>query len=203
MTITDTNNNVQQGLDLDALEQFVDFANANPADVQFRLEASGEYEGRVAHTVATTGPYTLGGAKIDRPARRYTYHLGAHQEVEEALGFVAPTDREEASEVVLAALTGCINTVVSSSALVRGIVLDEIVTTVSVAWDPFVFLHLVDPIQDDNPTPQFSDLRVELVVSGKDLTEEDLDYLRRSVNRSAVFNLITTANPTTPTISEH
>lgn len=201
MTTIDVNNNVQQGLDLDALEQFVDFAGANPADVQFRLEARGEHEGRVAHTVATTGPYTLGGARIDRPARRYSYHFGAHKEVEEALGFVAPTDREEASEVVLAALTGCINTAVSSSALVRGIVLDELVTTVSVAWDPFVFLHLAQPAQNGELTKQFSDLRVELTVTGKDLTDEDLDYLRDSVKRSAVYNLLTTANPATPTIT--
>jgi hypothetical protein len=201
MTTIDVNSNVKQGLDLDALEEFVGFAGANPVDVQFRLEASGEYEGRVAHTVATTGPYTLGGARIDRPARRYTYHLGAHKEVEEALGFVAPTDREEASEVVLAALTSCINTAVSSSALVRGIVLDELVTTVSVAWDPFVFLHLAPPMQNGEPTHQFADLRVELAVTGKGLTDEDLDYLRDSVNRSAVYNLLTTANPTTPTVS--
>jgi hypothetical protein len=201
MTTIDANGNVQQGLDLEALEQFVDFAGANPGDVQFRLEASGEYEGRVAHTVATTGPYTLGGNRIDRPARRYTYHLGAHKEVEEALGFVAPTDREEPSEVVLAALTSCINTAVSSSALVRGIELDELVTTVSVAWDPFVFLHLALPVQDGKRTQQFADLRVELQVAGDGLTDEDLDYLRDSVNRSAVYNLLTTANPTSPTIS--
>jgi hypothetical protein len=201
MSTIDIDSSVKHGLDLDALEQFVDFAGANPADVQFRLEASGEYEGRVAHTVATTGPYTLGGARIDRPARRYTYHLGAHKEVEEALGFVAPTDREEATEVVLAALTGCINTAVSSSALVRGIVLDELVTTVSVAWDPFVFLHLEQPVHDGEPTRQFADLRVELTVTGEGLTDEDLDYLRESVNRSAVYNLLSTANASAPTIS--
>jgi hypothetical protein len=201
MSTIDIDSSVKHGLDLDALEQFVDFAGANPADVQFRLEAVGEYEGRVAHTVATTGPYTLGGNRIDRPARRYTYHLGAHKEVEEALGFVAPTDREEASEVVLAALTGCINTAVASSALVRGIVLDELVTTVSIAWDPSVFLHLAHPLQNDDLVQQFSDLHVELEVTGEGLTDEDLDYLRDSVNRSAVYNLITTANPTTPTVS--
>ena len=201
MTTIDINDNVRQGLDLGALEEFVDFAGTNPADVQFRLEASGEYEGRVAHTVATTGPYTLGGERIDRPARRYTYHLGAHREVEEALGFVAPTDREEPSEVVLAALTSCINTAVASSALVRGIQLDELVTTVSVAWDPSVFLHLAQPMQDGDRIQQFADLRVELEVAGHGLTDEDLDYLRDSVNRSAVYNLLTTANPTTPNVS--
>lgn len=134
MTTIDNNQSVRQGVDLDKLEQFVEFASANPADVQFRLEATGEYEGRAAHTATSTGPYTLGGQRIDRLARRYTRHYGAHREVEEALGFTDPTDREEVIEAVLAALTGCINTAVSSSALVRGIELEELVTKVSVAW---------------------------------------------------------------------
>lgn len=47
--------------------------------------------------------------------------LPAHREVEEALGFEDPTDREEIIEAALAALTSCINTAVSASALVRGI----------------------------------------------------------------------------------
>lgn len=200
MTTIDTDQNVVQGVDLDALEQFVEFAAANPADVQFGFEATGEYEGRVAHTVTTTGPYTLGGERIDRIARRYTRHYGAHEEVEEALGFVAPTDREEVIEAVLAALTGCINTAVSASAVVRGIELDALTTTVTVAWDPFVFLHIAEPVQDGTPTQQFTDLRIELTVAGDDLTDEDLDYLRSSVNRSAVYNLVTTANLASPIV---
>lgn len=200
MSTTAANVNVRQGIDLAALEEFTDFAGANPAAVQFGFEAVGEYEGRAAHTTTMTGPYILGGERIDRLARRYTRHFGAHKEVEEALGFVDPTDREEVIEAVLAALTGCINTSVSASALVRGIELEELTTTVSIAWDPFVFLHLSDPVHDGVPTPQFRDLRVELTVAAEGLTDEDLDYLRHSVNRSAVYNLVTTANPTSPSI---
>lgn len=200
MTTVENSMDVRQGVDMAVLEQFVEYAGANPADVQFGFEAVGEYEGRAAHTTTITGPYTLGGERIDRLARRYTRHYGAHKEVEDALGFVHPTDREEVIEAVLAALTGCINTAVSSSALVRGIELDQLTTTVTVAWDPFVFLHLTDPVQDEAPTQQFRDLQVELTVSAEGLTDDDLDYLRRSVNRSAVYNLLTTANPTSPVI---
>lgn len=53
--------------------------------MQFSLEAVGQYEGRAAHTMTTTGPYVLGGERIDRLARRYTQHYGAHKEVAEAL----------------------------------------------------------------------------------------------------------------------
>ncbi|HEX6196538.1 MAG TPA: OsmC family protein [Jiangellaceae bacterium] len=192
--------NVRQGIDLEALEQFVEHASANPADVQFTFEATGEYEGRIAHTTAVTGPYEVGGERIDRLARRYSHKFGAHKEVEEALGFVDPTDREEVIEVALAALTGCINTAVASSALVRGIELDELVTTVTVGWDALVFLHVQDAVSGGTPTRQFNDLHIEITVSGPGLTEEDLAYLRSSVNRSAVYNLFSTANPTTPVV---
>jgi hypothetical protein len=192
--------NVRQGVDLAVLEQFAAFADANPADVQFGLEAVGQYEGRAAHTTTTTGPYTLGGERIDRLARRYTQHFGAHKEVEEALGFVDPTDREEASEVVLAALTACVNTAVSSSSLVRGIELEGLTTTVTVDWDPSVFLHLREPVEQGMPVPQFSNLRVEVAVAADGLTDEDLDHLRYAVQRSAVYNLLTVANATSPTI---
>lgn len=197
MTIT---NAVRQGVDLEALERFTEFAAANRGEVQFGLEAVGEYEGRAVHTTTTTGPYTLGGERIDRLARRYTRHYGAHKEVEAALGFTDPTDREEVIEAVLAALTGCINATVSTSALLRGIELDQLITTVSVGWDPFVFLHLTEPEHDGSTVGQFRDLRIELTVAGDGLTEEDLGYLQQSVRRSAVYNLVTTANPSSPVI---
>ena len=135
-------------------------------------------------------------------ARRYVHHFGAHKEVEAAVGFVEPTDREEVVEVVLASLTACINAVVSTSALARGIDVDALTTNVSIGWDPFVFLHLVEPAPADSDTDvdQFGPLHVELEVTGDGLTDDDLDYLRWSVRRSAVFNLITLARPTTPSI---
>lgn len=197
---TQTASEVRQGVDLSAFQEFQGYAGENPEDVQFVLEAEGTFEGRVAHTRAVTGPYTLGGQRIDRLARRYVHHLGAHKEVEDALGFTEPTDREEATEVVLAALTGCINTAVSASAVARGIELSRLATRVSIGWDPFVFLHLRDADEDGALVNQFRDLKVELVVEGEHLTEEDCDYLRRSIRRSAVFNLLTLGHASEPVV---
>jgi hypothetical protein len=199
MTITETGN-VRHGIDLDAFEAFCEFAAEHPADVQLEFEAVGEYEGRAVHTTASTGPYSLGGQRIDRMARRYVHHFGAHKEVEAAVGFVEPTDREEVVEVVLAALTACINAVVSTSALARGIVIDGLTTSVSIGWDPFVFLHLREPARAGAGVDQFGSLQVELEVTGDRLTDDDLDYLRWSVERSAVFNLITLAHPASPSV---
>lgn len=191
---------VRQGVDLDALSAFLEYAEENPDDVQFELGARGTYEGRAIHTKASTGPYTLGGNTIDRVAREYTYHFGGHREVEEAVGFVDPTDRTEVIETALAALSGCINAAVSMSALAAGIDFDELETTVSSAWDPFVFLHLEEIEHDGEPVDMFGDLEVEIVIAGEGLGESDLEYLRESVGRSAVYNLMTLPHGCEPRI---
>lgn len=200
MSIEHDSTDVRQGVDMDKFRHFCDYASGHPDEVQFVLEAKGSFEGRIAHTRATTGPYTLGGQRIDRLGRRYVHHLGAHKEVEEALGFTEPTDREEATEVVLAALTGCVNTAVSASAVARGIKLSRLETRVSIGWDPFVFLHLREADENGGLVNQFQGLRVELQVEGEGLTEDDRAYLQRSVRRSAVYNLLTLGHPNAPVV---
>ncbi len=190
---------VRQGVDMEKLAAFLEFAEANPEDVQFGLEATGTYEGRAIHTKATTGPYTLGGQEIGRAAREFTMHFGGHREVEAAVGFVDPTDRREVIESALAALCGCLNAAISMSALARGIELDELGTTVRIAWDPFVSLHLeAREGEDGEPIDMFGDLEVEIEVAG-DLDEEDLQYIEESAGRSAVYNLVTLAHRSRPT----
>jgi hypothetical protein len=182
---------VRQGLDVQKFRNFCAFAKKNPADVMFGLEATGVAEGRAVHTLATTGAYILGGQRIDRIARRYSYHFGAHKEVEDALGVVDPTDREEVVEVALAALTGCINAVVSVSAAVRGLDLETLQTDVRISWDPAVFLHLKDVEEDGEPVDHFGDLKVELTITGERLCADDIAFIKKTVQRSAIFNLIT------------
>lgn len=106
------------------------------------------------------------------------------------MGFTAPTDRPEATEIVLAALTGCLNAVVSTSALKRGLVLHHQEVRVRIPWDPYVFLHLTDPETDGKLHDQFGEVEVELVVEGDQITQEDVTYLEESMKRSAVYNLI-------------
>ena len=151
---------------------------------QFGLSATGVYEDRAIHTKATTGSYTLGGEEIDRPAREYISHFGGHREVENAVGFVDPTDRQEVIETAVAALSGCINAAVSMSAIAKGIKLTTLVTSVHIDWDPFVFLHLRDiEDSDSEPVDMFDDLEVEIEVAGENLDEADRAYLEESVGR--------------------
>lgn len=200
MNVAESSVGIDHGINLQAFQQFCEHARIHPEEVQFVLEAKGAYENRVAHTTAATGPYTLGGQRIDRPARQYVYHLGAHKEVEGALGFIEPTDREEPTEVALAALTGCINTAVSSSAVARGIELSRLETRVRIGWDPFVFLHLREADERGDLVNQFQGMKVEILVEGENLTEEDRSYLRSSVRRSAVYNLFTLGHDNAPVL---
>lgn len=201
MSIAEKSVSVRQGVDVEEFGRFCEHAKAHPDDVQFDLEAQAIYEGRVAHSQASTGPYTLGGQRIDRPARRYVYQMGAHAEVETALGFVEPTDREEPTEVALAALSACVTTAVSASAVARGIELTRLETRVSIGWDPFVFLHLRDPLTQGELVNQFSGLKVELVLEGEGLTEADRADLEASVRRSAVYNLFSLGHPNVPVVT--
>ena len=114
-----------------AHDAFLAYAAKNPETVQFVLNAVGTDEGRVLHTRSKTQSYCLGGQEIDRVSREYTCHFGGHEEVDDAVGFVDPTDREEAIEVALAALTGCINGSISTSAAQSGVEIDALETTVT------------------------------------------------------------------------
>lgn len=200
MTLAENRTMVRQGVDVDAFQRFREYAETHPQDVQFVLEANGTYEGRVAHSRVELGPYTLGGQRIDNLARRYVHHMGAHKEVEEALGFAAPTDREEPTEVVLGALSACVTTAVSASAVARGLELSLLETRVSIEWDPFVFLHLGEADEDGRLVNQFAGLKIELVVGGENLTEDDRAYLQASVRRSAVYNLFTLGHANEPVV---
>lgn len=190
------------GIDMAAHEEFLAFAEENPEAVQFELSAVGTDEGRVLHTRAKTQSYSLGGEEHDRVAREYTHHFGGHQEVEAAVGFVDPTDREEAIEVALAALTGCINGSISLSAAQAGVDIDELETTVTVDFDPSVFLGL-EETQDGNGarTDMYGDLQIDIQVNGEDLDDATLTQIQEWVSRSPVYNLMSLGHETTPQVS--
>jgi len=185
-----------------AHEEFLAFAAENPEAVQFVLSAVGTDEGRVLHTRSKTQSYSLGGEEFDRVARESTHHLGGHKEVEEAVGFVDPTDREEAIEVALAALTGCINGSISLSAVQAGVDIDELETTVSVDFDPSVFLGL-EAVKgtDGAPADMYGDLQIDIEVSGENLNDETLHQVREWASRSPVYNLMTLSHEASPQVS--
>ena len=202
MSTTTQSREPVHGVDMAAHEEFLAYAKENPEAVQFVLSAVGTDEGRVLHTRSKTQSYSLGGQEIDRFGREYTQHFGGHKEVEEHVGFVDPTDREEAIEVALAALTGCINGSISLSAVQSGVDIDELETTVTVDFDPSVFLGLEEINESDGtPTNMYGDLQIDIRVSGEDLDDETLDQIRGWVSRSPVYNLMTLGHGASPQVS--
>ena len=192
---------VRYGVDSDDLAEFVDFARENPDDVQFELRANGYWEGRAFHTLSKIGPYSLGGQTIDRETRDYTFPFGAHREVEAALGFIDPDDRPEVIETALAALSGCLNHVISLHLVSEGLDVEKLETTVRIPWSPFVALDIDDADTEDGALrDQYGDLEIEIRVGGENVTEETLERVQSAARRSAVYNLISLAHPAEPMV---
>lgn len=164
MATTQPKETVKQGVDLEEFHEFVEYATDNPEEVQFELGARGLYEGRLFHSLAKLDAYSLGGEEIERETREYTIPMGAWKEVEEATGFIDPTDRMEPIEVSLAALTACVNVAVGVTALANEIDLENLETTVRLDFDPRVIFMIHDVDQSDET---FDDIRVEIAVSGE------------------------------------
>lgn len=197
MSTTEPTESVTQGVDLEKFHEFVEHATANPEDVQMELGARAPYEGRLFHSLAKVDEFTLGGESIKRETREYTLPLGAWREMEEASGFVDPTDRMEPIEVALAALTGCLNVAVGVTAVANGIELDDLETTVRLDFDPRVVLMIHDV---DRSEEAFDDIRVEIEVSG-DLSEEEADILAAGAKRSPVWGLMHFAHEMEPVVN--
>ena len=84
---------VVKGMDLEKLEAFRTSLEESP--VILGLGAQGVWEGHSGRSTVHIGPYELGDQHIERKTRHYTIPYGAWKEVEEAIGFVGPTDRAE------------------------------------------------------------------------------------------------------------
>lgn len=194
---TQPTESVTQGVDLEKFHEFVEHATANPEEIQMELGARALYEGRLFHSLAKVDEYTLGGEEIERETREYTLPLGAWKEMEDASGFVDPTDRMEPIEVALAALTGCLNVAVGVTALANDIELDDLETTVRLDFDPRVVVMIHDVDRSDET---FDDIRVEIEIDGENLSDEDADVLAEGAKRSPVWNLMSFAHDMEPVV---
>jgi uncharacterized OsmC-like protein len=198
MTTTEPTETVKQGLDLEKFHEFVEYATENPDDVQMELSARAPSEGRLFHSLARVNEYSLGRDTIKRETREYTLPLGAWKEMEEAAGFIDPTDRMEPIEVALAALAGCLNVAVGVTALANEIELDDLETTVRLDFDPRVVLMIHDVDQSEEA---FDDIRIEIEISGADLSDEEADLLAAGAKRSPVWSLMHFAHDMEPVVN--
>ena len=180
--------NIVTGMDLDKLEEFRSSLEKDP--VQLGLEVKGVWEGHSGRSTVHIGPYDLGGTKIDRPTRHYTFPYGAWREVEEVLGFEGPTDRIEPVEMALSAVAACLTNSIALNAPRHGIKLEGLEITVSCVLDPSVLFEVKEPKDHTSCMPVVTS---KIKVKG-DLSDEQLKTIERLVEYSPVHGMIAYAN---------
>ena len=180
--------NVVNGMDMEKLETFRASLKENP--ITLGLEAKGTWEGHSGRSTVHIGPYRLGNDKIDRPTRHYTVSYGAWREVEDALGFVGPTDRAEPVEMALSAVAACLCNSIALNAPRHGIALEDLEIKVSCDIDPSVLFEVKSPEEHTSCMPKIT---TEVKVKG-DLSDEQLKTIKRLISYSPVHGLLEYAN---------
>jgi len=181
---------IVSGMDLDKLESFRHSLQTNP--VSLGLEAHGIWEGHSGRSTVHIGKYRLGDETIERPTRHYALPYGAWAEVEEAAGFVGPTDRMEPVEMALSAVAACLTNSIALNAPRHGINLEGLEVKVSADIDPSVLFELKGPEEHTSCMPKVTS---EITVEG-DLTDEQLRTIKRLARYSPVHGMIEFANKT-------
>jgi uncharacterized OsmC-like protein len=175
-------------MDLGRLEAFRKSLEANP--VILGLEARSVWEGHSGRSTVHIGPYDLGGQHIDRDTRHYTIPYGAWREVEEAVGFVGPTDRVEPVEMALGAVAACLTNSIALNAPRNGINLEGMEITVRADVDPSVLFEVKGPESHTSCIPK---IITEVKVKGN-ITDEQIKTIERLVHYSPVHGMVEYAN---------
>lgn len=176
------------GMDLSKLEAFRAALNENP--VTLGLEAKAVWEGHSGRSTVHIGPYDLGGQHIDRETRYYTIPYGAWKEVEEATGFVGPTDRVEPVEMALGAVGACLSNSIALNAPRHGINLEGMEIRVHADVDPSVLFEVKGPEAHTSCIPKIT---TEVKVKG-DISDEQLRTIERLAHYSPVHGMVAYAN---------
>jgi hypothetical protein len=188
---------VEHGVRIDDHMEFIDWMEANPDDALIEFRASGDAEEVTNRTTATIADWSLGGEEMG-DEREHALHFGLPPELEEAMAFEEPTDRYEAIEGALAGLTACINGTIVFNAIREGIDVEEVRTRVGVPTD----LRLLFGIHDlDRADEMYDEPRIEVEVTGENITDEERAQIEEFPKRSPVYNLVTLAHDNTPDVT--
>jgi len=178
------------GMDLGKLESLRSALRENP--ITLGLKARAVWEGHSGRSTVHIGPYDLGGEHIDRDTRHYTLPYGAWREVEEAIGFVGPTDRMEPVEMALGAVAACLTNSIALNAPRNGITLEGLEVIVRADIDPSVLFEVKGPESHTSCMPMIT---TEVRVKG-DITDEQIKDIERLARYSPVHGMVEYANST-------
>ncbi len=186
---------VINGMDLEKLEAFRSALKENP--IILGLEARGVWEGHSGRSTVHIGRYKLGDELIDRETRHYTIPYGAWREVEDAIGFVGPTDRVEPVEMALGAIAACLINSIALNAPRHNINLEELEIEVHSDIDPSVLFEVKGPDAHASCMPKIT---TEVKVKG-DISDEQLRKIEELVHYSPVHGMVEFSNKTETHVS--
>lgn len=188
---------IRHDVDLDKLNAFRTFLEENPDKARLTLEARGIYEGQVGRSTVHVGPYTLDGKRTDRATRHYTIPFGAWKEVEELIGVQGATDRMEPVETVLAATAACVVNSISFNTTRMGMNVEGIEVAIKTTVDPRVLFAVRGP---EDHRSCLGALEYEVTVHG-DVTDADLETIKKLCTHSPVFGMIAEPIPVNGTVA--
>lgn len=189
---------IEHGVDVGKHLEFIEWVEANPEAATLEFRASGTTEDVANRTTATVGEWDLGGEEMGED-REHAFELGLPPELEEAMGYLEPTDRYEAIETALVGLSACINGTIVYNAIREGIDVEDVTTTVRAPAD----LRMLFGIHDvDRAGEMYGELEIDVEVSG-DLTEAEKAAVREFPKRSPVYTLVTLEQPNRPRVEFH
>jgi len=189
----------EHGVDVADHLEFIDWVADNPEEAKVEFRAAGVAEDVANRTTATIRGFGLGGEDM-ADDREHVLEFGLPPELEEAMAIEEPTDRFEAIEGALAGLSACINGTVVCNAIREGIDVEDVSTHVSIPTDLRVFLGIHDL---DMAEEMYEEPRIEIEVTGGDLSDEDRAKIAEYPKRSPVYRLITDAQPNDYEVTVH
>lgn len=185
---------VSKGIDLAKFHQIVQDIRTNPAHGRVEFRAMGESEEMVYHSTARVGPFMAAGQEFGQ-TREYVFHLGLPVELQGDVEH--PVDRIEPVELALAGLSDCIIGTIAMHALVNGINIEHISTTVRAPLNLQVLLG-IDGV--DKRDQIYGKIEIDVEIKGPNLTEKQRIFLSEQTKRSPVFNLVALAQEMDTTI---
>jgi uncharacterized OsmC-like protein len=174
-------NNVNNGVNVEALLGAREALTAAPEAAQFKWRASSEWKDGTHSSTSVKGFFGLGEEQTHRQA--YSFEAD-HPEV-----FASEDNGATPVEFVLVGLAGCLTAGIAAVAQNRGIQLNSVKATLEAGMDIQGILGIDSDVRNG-----FSGVNVHYDIDA-DATQEEIEALvAQSQKRSAVFDIIT--NPT-------
>ncbi|HWJ00752.1 MAG TPA: OsmC family protein [Burkholderiales bacterium] len=183
---TETDKQVQNGVNVDALLGARDALSKAPEAAKFNWKASCKWMSGTHSQTSIQGFYGLGSQQSHKT--EFTFDTD-HPEI-----FASEDKGATPVEMVLAGLAGCLTAGVASIAQLRKIQLRSVKATLEGAMDIQGILGIDSDVRNG-----FNDIKVNFEIDA-DASKDDLEALvAQSQKRSAVFDII--ANPTNVSVS--